>query len=181
MDGGGRGRTETEVSYVGFASGDKIYIEKQNKIQTDPALLWSILSSQDAQWSLCFHSFLCSAGWGMEGVLWWTRSGNCGWVCHEIRHRVHIPSHDVSTVDFVFLSMFVCMCVCVPVSVCVKTLWKISTESISNYLWQAPKVIFTEMLLYIDWTHGFVNTVPGKLSGAPLKSFSGVFAHRSSC
>lgn len=34
----------------------------------------------------------------MEGLLWWGAAGHCGWICHALRHRVHIPGNDVSSV-----------------------------------------------------------------------------------
>lgn len=40
-----------------------------------------------------------SGGWCMEGLLRWVAAGNRWRVCNALRHRVHIPGHDVSFIS----------------------------------------------------------------------------------
>ena len=122
----GEGMTETMIKWCQNC----FWWERKRRWRSHSALikLWQAVVTQ---WSLfCTLFVLHPAGWGMEGLLWWTRSRNCGRVRHEIRHRVHIPSHDVSALGFVFLSSvcvcahmkIVCVCAreeCVHVCVCV--------------------------------------------------------------
>lgn len=36
-----------------------------------------------------------SRRWCLEGVLWWNRPRNCGWICHALWHWIHLSGHDV--------------------------------------------------------------------------------------
>ena len=39
----------------------------------------------------------CQGGGELEGLLWPARPGDCGWICPQIRHWVHLSGHDVSS------------------------------------------------------------------------------------
>lgn len=54
-------------------------------------------SVPSSMWSSGWYDELAEFERGrcMESLLWRSRPRNRGWICHEIRDRVHLSSHDV--------------------------------------------------------------------------------------